>query len=545
MRLFGFLLRASRGALIAAMLASLASGFGSAWMVSLINQALRTPREELARVGLEFAGVAAIVLVTRWASETLFVRLSQRTLATLRLHLSRLMIDTPYRHVERHGSARLLAVLIDDVRTVADFFVALPNFTMHGAVVLGCLVYLAALSWPVFLFALAFTLVGAFGYHLAHLRALGHLRRARLEQDELFKQLRALCDGAKELRMHRPRRGAFLSQLLARSVEAVRAHHTRGMTIYAASETWGTLMFFVFVGLVLFALSSALDVPADVRSGYALIFLYMVLPMDAVLMAIPSINRTRIALERVEQATAGLVDQVAAVPPADSGESPTRFTTLRLVGATHAYLREDETAFTLGPIDFELRRGEIVFLIGGNGSGKTTLAKLLVGLYAPERGEIVLDGRAVGDAERDGYRQLFSAVFSDFYLFDRLLGLGASDLDREAARWLRELQLDRKVTVERGALSTTELSAGQRKRLALLVAYLEDRPIYVFDEWAADQDPAFKAVFYERLVPELKARGKTVVVITHDDRYFHVADRCVELDAGQLRIRHGAAGSAA
>src|ERR1043165_1576833 len=180
MRLFGFLLRASRGALIAAMLASVASGFGSAWMVSLINRALGTPRDELAAVGLRFAGVAAFVLVTRWASEVLFVRLSQRTLATLRLHLSRLMIDTPYRHVERHGSARLLAVLIDDVRTVADFFVALPNFTMHGAVVLGCLVYLAVLSWPVFLFALAFTLVGAFGYHVAHLRALAHLRRARL-----------------------------------------------------------------------------------------------------------------------------------------------------------------------------------------------------------------------------------------------------------------------------------------------------------------------------------------------------------------------------
>jgi len=147
--------------------------------------------------------------------------------------------------------------------------------------------------------------------------------------------------------------------------------------------------------------------------------------------------------------------------------------------------------------------------------------------------------------ERDGYRQVFSAVFSDFYLFDRLLGLGAADLDRQAQRWLAELKLDRKVTVEHGALSTTALSTGQRKRLALLVAYLEDRPVYVFDEWAADQDPAYKAVFYERLLPDLKARGKTVLVITHDDRYFHVADRCIELDAGQLRSRHSAAGSAA
>lgn len=542
MRLLGFLLRASRGALIVALIASLASGFGSALMVSQINAALRAPRDQLLAVGLTFAGVAGLVLVLRWASETLFARLSQRTLARLRLHLSALMLDAPYRHIERHGSARLLAVLIDDVRTVSDFFVALPNFTMHGAVVAGCLVYLGILSWQVFLFALVFTVLGAVGYHLAHVRALAHLRTARLAQDELFGHFRALCDGAKELRMHRPRRRAFLGQLLSRTIEDVRVHHTRGMTIYAASESWGTLMFFVFIGLVLFVLTGALDVPADVRSGYALIFLYMVLPMDAVLMAIPSINRTRIALERVEQGTAGLVNQQRAVVAAEE-ERPS-FERIRLAGVTHAYHREHEDgAFTLGPIDFEVARGEIVFVVGGNGSGKTTLAKLLVGLYAPEGGEIRRDGVAVGDGERDGYRQLFSTVFSDFYLFDRLLGLSASDLDAE--RWLRELQLERKVSVVDGVLSTTALSQGQRKRLALLVAYLEDRPCYVFDEWAADQDPAYKAVFYERLLPELKARGKAVVVITHDDRYFHVADRCVELDAGQLRVRSAAAGSAA
>jgi len=346
--------------------------------------------------------------------------------------------------------------------------------------------------------------------------------------------------------MHRPRRRAFLSPLLSGVVERVRRHHTRGMTIYAASETWGTLMFFVFIGLVLFVLGRVLDVPSEALSGYALIFLYMVLPMDNLLKAIPSINRTRIALERVDAATAGLLHQHAdadAKAPEDD-LAPARFDSLALAGVTHAYHRErEDRSFTLGPIDFELRRGEIVFLIGGNGSGKTTLAKLLVGLYAPEGGQLLLNGRPVGDADRDGYRQLFSTVFSDFFLFDQLLGLGA-DLDHQAHAWLRELQLDRKVTVVGGQLSTTALSAGQRKRLALLVAYLEDRPVYVFDEWAADQDPAYKAIFYERLLPELRARGKTVLVITHDDRYFHIADRCVELDAGQLRARAGTASAA-
>ncbi len=545
MKLFLFLLRASRWALIAALAASLVSGFGSALMVSYINDALRVSRDELPTVGLKFGAVALSVLFLRWASEVLFVRLSQKTLASMRMHLSRLMLEAPYRHIETHGSARLLAVLVDDVRTVSDFFVALPNFTMHGAVVVGCLAYLSFLSWQVFAFAIVFTVLGAVGYHFAHVRALSHLRQSRLAQDELFKHFRALCDGAKELRMHRPRRRAFLGQLLSDSINKVRNHHTRGMTIYAASESWGTFMFFMFIGLVLFVLSGFLAIPSEVMSGYALIFLYMVLPMDAVLMAIPSINRTRIALERVEQGTAGLVNQtVAEVGDDDAEGDDTRaaFQGLRLAKVTHAYHREHEDrSFTLGPIDLELRRGEIVFLIGGNGSGKTTLAKVLVGLYSPEGGQVLLNGEAIGDGERDGYRQLFSTVFSDFFLFERLLGLGATDLDEQAQRWLRELQLERKVTVSRGVLSTTELSQGQRKRLALLVAYLEDRPIYVFDEWAADQDPTYKAVFYERLLPELRARGKTVLVISHDDRYFHIADRCVELEAGQLRARIAAA----
>jgi putative pyoverdin transport system ATP-binding/permease protein len=206
-----------------------------------------------------------------------------------------------------------------------------------------------------------------------------------------------------------------------------------------------------------------------------------------------------------------------------------------LEGVTHRYFREKENeVFTLGPVNLSFTPGELVFLIGGNGSGKTTLAKTIVGLYAPESGRILLDGQAVTDTTRPGYRQLFSAVFSDFYLFDKLLGVTVGDLDDAARAVLEDLQLAHKVKIENGVFSTLDLSQGQRKRLALLVSYLEDRPFYLFDEWAADQDPLFKDVFYRRLLPQLKAKGKTVLVITHDDRYFHLADRYIKLDFGQV-----------
>ncbi|MFZ5893334.1 MAG: cyclic peptide export ABC transporter [Myxococcota bacterium] len=544
-----FLLRSSKKLLLVALVASTLSGFGSAALVALINRALQTPPEQLAPVGFRFGALCVAVLGLRWLSQSVFVQLSQRTLANLRLYLSRELAKAPYRHIEAQGSARLFALLTEDVHTVADLFMTLPNFSMHGAVVLGCLGYLALLSWKVFAFALLVTLLGAAVYHRGQARALNDLRDARLEQDQLFQHFRALHDGAKELKLHRRRREAFFDELLGASVERVRRKHTRGMLTYVAAESVGTTLFFGFIGLVLFGFSRWLAVDAAVMSGYALVFLHMVLPMEALLLAIPNINRARVALERVQSGTL-CAERQEVLPSADVPLEPLHFVSLRLRGVAHRYHREGEEGhFEVGPIDLEITAGEVVFLTGGNGSGKTTLAKLLTGLYAPERGVLYLNGKAVSDAGRDRYRQHFSAIFADFFVFERLLGIDVDTppapsvdsavrplpaLDRSAEYWLAEFGLSHKVKVTGGVFSTTRLSQGQRKRLALVVAYLEDRPLYLFDEWAADQDPEYKEVFYKRLLPELKRRGKTVIAITHDDRYFHLADRCIKLEYGKI-----------
>jgi putative ATP-binding cassette transporter len=176
----------------------------------------------------------------------------------------------------------------------------------------------------------------------------------------------------------------------------------------------------------------------------------------------------------------------------------------------------------------------MLFLVGGNGSGKTTLVKLLTGLYPPGSGSIGVNGRDVDGGLMDAYRQLFTVVFADGFLFPTLLGLDAPDLDERARAWVTELGLDGVVRVEGGAFSTTNLSQGQRKRLALLAACLEDRPVLVLDEWASYQDPRFKRAFYLEILPALQALGKTLIVISHDDDYFYVADRVVHLSSGML-----------
>jgi putative ATP-binding cassette transporter len=613
-KLLLFLARSSRWLLGLALATSLISGFVGASLVALINQALNEPPEQLATLGWKFAGLSLVVLFSRWLSQTQFVELSQRTLAQLRSQLTSHLAELPYRELERRGSAKLLAVLSEDVHAVSHLFVMLPELVMHGAVVLGCLIYLGVLSWQVFVFAASIVLLGSLGYHVADVRALGALRRAREHEDDLFRHFRALFDGAKELKLHRERRQAFIGKVLSGTIGEVRRARSRGLYIYAAAMSFGSFLFFVLIGSVLFGLRKVFPVDASVMSGYALMFLYMMLPLEGVLGAIPSIDAARVALERIEEAGANLGHEVLGetrscseeprrvspnveeVPSAEcpigpgstrpskrSGggepgtnlghevlvgetrscsEEPRRVSTrveaapdetrdpsssapmllelppfqrLELEGVTHRYHREtSDDVFTLGPVDLALRAGAVTFLIGGNGSGKTTLAKIVTGLYAAEGGRVLLNGQPVTDHEREAYRQLFSAVFSDFFLFDSLLGIERLRRDQRANELLVALELDHKLSIRDGMFSTTSLSHGQRKRLALLVAYLEDRPVYVFDEWAADQDPAYKEIFYRTLLPELKARGKAVLVITHDDRYFGLADHCVKLESGRL-----------
>jgi putative ATP-binding cassette transporter len=181
-----------------------------------------------------------------------------------------------------------------------------------------------------------------------------------------------------------------------------------------------------------------------------------------------------------------------------------------------------------------VNRGQVTFIVGGNGSGKSTLGKLITSHYLPSGGAVFLDGRELDRGSINSFRDQVAAIWTDYYLFDRLLGEARAADASVIEKYLERLQLAQKVNLMAGRFSTLALSDGQRKRLALLVSFLENKPLHVFDEWAADQDPEFKAVFYREILPYLKAQDKAVVVITHDDRYFDVADRILTLENGQL-----------
>lgn len=533
MNLIYLLLRSNKSILAIAVFAGLVSGASSTQLIALINSAISSNTTNSDILAWSFAGFALMMVLGRLVSGLLIVRLSQKVIFDTRLFLSRQILSAPLRYLEELGPPRLLANLTDDVQSIANAVSFIPSFCVAIATAVGCLIYLAWLSWVTFLGFIALLVLAVFSYQLITIKSDKFLKLAREEQDKLFTHFRAIIEGIKELKLHKKRREVFFAEDLQSTATYSQQYNLAGLSLFMVALSWSQLLIFVFIGLVIFGMPKIITLNQAVLSGYALTSIFIVTPLEVITNILPHLSKASIALKKIEflrLALASRSEQNLTMEPVEFS-----WKQLELRGVSHAYWGErKESSFTLGPINMTFRRQELVFLVGGNGSGKSTLAKLIAGLYIPEAGEICVDGEPINDQNREWYRQQFSAVFSDFYLFDRLLGLGNSNLDTQTQHYLIKLQLDHKVEVEDGVLSTTTLSQGQRKRLALLTTYLEDRPFYLFDEWASDQDPVFKDIFYTQLLPELKSRGKTVLVISHDDRYFHMADRILKLDYGKL-----------
>jgi putative ATP-binding cassette transporter len=533
---FSFIPLRSRLLAAAAVVAGLVAGGCSAALIALINTALH--RNGLSRTILVvgFSTLVAGKVASNALARLLLNIFTQETMADLCRNLSRKVVAAPLRHLERVGIPRILATLTDDIAWIGWAAQNAPTLATNLAILVGCALYLGWLSWRILVIVMLVVGIGMIGYRTLTARAYRHLKEARDTRDVLFQHFRALTEGVKELKLHTGRREAFLSERIAATTHLLRGQALAGVRHHIVADTWSQILFYGLLGGVLFMSSTAQGLKSETVTGYVVAVLYMMTPVWGVMETWPILARARIALQKVVELEISLAaSRSDEETPSERLEIAGEWQRLHVDGATFTYPPDvDGQAFVLGPIDLTLRRGELVFLVGGNGSGKSTFVKVLTGLYSPQVGTIRLDGLAITDKNREWYCQHFSAVFSDFYLFDTLLGLDGSDLDARAHRRLVELELDAKIRIKDGALSTTALSQGQRKRLALLTAFLEDRPIYVFDEWAADQDPHYREIFYKRLLPELKALGKTIVVISHDDRYYGLGDRIVKLEYGKL-----------
>lgn len=535
-KLLSFYFSYSKWVVISSMAAGVMAGITSASLIALIAVYVANPQRPTLQFVLAFIGLALFDMGAVFFANTLSVRLSQATILDLRMRICRKVLSAPLRLLEDIGQPRIMAVLTQDIPDITAAILQIPQLCIHSAVLAACLVYLGWLS-PLMLLILT-SFLGAAVLVLKRLESKGqvYIKEGRDELDHLTSHLHALSDGAKELKLHRPRRESFHSDVLWPSATKLQTLNVRGQTWFSLLSSWVQVVYFFIIGTILIAIPSLVAGEyRQILTGYTLTILFMRGHIMGVMITVPLISRARVSLRKVEDLGLSLAPVDAPVDTTAVTQTIDSWNILELKAATHTYYREKEDSnFVLGPVDLTLLPGELVFLVGGNGSGKTTLAKMIAGLYASEGGELLINGVPVTEKNQDDYRQLFSGVFTDFHLFEILLGIEKVNLDERARAYLNEFHLEHKVKVKDGVLSTTKLSHGQRKRLALLTAYLEDRPIYIFDEWASGQDPVFKEIFYLKLLPELKARGKTVLVVSHDDKYYSIADRIIKLENGKI-----------
>ncbi len=525
----------SQRALLGSVFFGLAAGGSSTGLLMLINDTLAREQRAGTASLAAFLGLCFLMLVAGVVSEVLILRLTQNNLFDLRLWISRRILSAPLSQLQTCGAPRLMAALTDDISSVAHAHQALPVLFIEGSIALGGLIYVGYLSPTLLVILLLLLTIGLSIFFVTQRWSLHWVRLARDADDALFGHFRALTEGCKELKMNARRRGAFLDEELSVTASIIRTRFNRGLTIFIVGAHASKLLFFIAIGFALFVPSLFRNSPADTVTGWTLSILFIMGPISTIVNTIPALGQGLVALRKLEALGFSMSEEPLVGMEDKPLGAPVEPGVLELSGLRYSYRSETERSeFTLGPLDLRIDPGELIFMTGGNGSGKTTFAYLLLGLFVADKGEIRLNGKPIAGNQWDAFRQNFAVVFADAFNFDSLLGYHDANSLARAGNFLKEFQLDHKITIQNGRFSTVELSRGQRKRLALLTAFIEDRPFYLFDEWAAEQDPIFREIFYTKILSQLKARGKTVIVITHDERYYPVADRLLRLDSGKI-----------
>lgn len=523
-----------------ATIAGICSGLATASLLATINKILHSNAGITSSLVLLFIGLFAITFVGEIISDVGNTLVGQKIIAKLRNDLSAKILRAPIAEIERYQQHRILTALNQDIGTLSNFTFGFSGFAISVAVAIGCFAYLCWLSPLMFVIALVAIALGSFATAVARARGIRGFAVTRAAEDQLQKHYRAIIEGSKELRMHKPRRLDMYSNKIRGATQLIVDAFMRGVLVFCAANAFGSALFFFVIGVLLVMHSNAAVGQQAVISGFVLVLLYVKGPLEQIVAQFPMFARAQIAMKSLAELSERFNDSeqnISLTQDAIAEEkTPIRSIELRSVAFSYPPSENGE-AFSIGPINLRLNAGEILFITGENGGGKTSLIKLLLGLYMPKSGQILLNDTEITNEELDRYRQSFATIFSDYFLFDEL-SLPEGVLPEEAVRYLERLEIAHKVAIKDGRFTTTDLSTGQRKRLALIHAWAEGRPILVFDEWAADQDPEFRRIFYTEILPALKAQGRTIIAISHDDRYYDVADQQIILRGGQIVGHH-------
>ena len=527
MQLLLLVWRQYRWPFIAVMALSLASAALGIGLIAFINVRLIEMVDTSLSVLPEFLGLLLLLMAVTLGSQLALTALGHHFVFRLRSEFIKRILDTQVERVEQLGSASLLAGLTSDVRAITIAFVRLPELVQGIILTVGSAAYLAWLSSKMLAVTALWITITIWGGFLLVSRVYKHMAVLRETEDKLYNDYQTVLEGRKELTLNRERAEHIFNNLYIPDAREYRHHIIRADTFHLSAVNWSNIMMLGAIGLVFWMANSLGWADTNVAATYSLTLLFLRTPLLSAVGALPTLLSAQVAFNKLKKFD--LAPFKADFP------RPQAFPNWQTLELRNVTFRYQDNAFSVGPVNLTIHRGELLFLIGGNGSGKSTLAMLLTGLYQPQSGDILLDGRALSEEKPEDYRKLFSAVFTDVWLFDQLLGPEGQQANPALVeKWLAHLQMSHKLKLQDGKILNLKLSKGQKKRVALLLALAEERDIILLDEWAADQDPHFRREFYQVLLPLMQAMGKTIFAISHDDHYFIHADRLLEMRDGKL-----------
>lgn len=534
MKLLDFFTQESRAPKRQIIFTALVSGLANGYLLTIINGAAETVnKSEELQAGNFFLFLIDLILLiyTKQYSLKQATVAAEDAINRVRIRITDKLRCTELPYIETAGHAEIYTRITQDTSLISESAIILINACQQMIVVFICLLYIAWLSIPGFVVTISVLSISVFMY-LYNSKYIGiQLHEAANKESEFFNGIKSILVGFKEIKINRKKNDALFAHIETISKDAKDIKVATGLH-FVIELMFAQTSFYILCAAIIFILPVLSATQIDQVVGITIAILFLFGPLSMVVSAFPMFVRANVAVENIYQLEHE-IDLSSKVQQSTNIQAPV-FQSLEFEQVSFCYPQQGEgTAFGVGPLSFKLNKAETLFIVGGNGSGKSTLLKLLTGLYYPLSGNIYINNKPLEADDYVHYRELYSTIFTDFHLFDRLYGIEDIDYHR-VDEMLKTMGLSKKTTFKNNGFSNTDLSTGQKKRLAYIASVLEDKQIYIFDEWAADQDPEFRQYFYEVLLKDLKAKGKTVIAVSHDDRYFFAADKVIKLEYGQI-----------
>lgn len=511
------------------------------------------------RVALEyllyyFGLVFILNIVGTKVVSTKMIKITNGITLDLRTDLINKLIAARYQNFEKLQDGQIFTTLSGDTAVIAGSANMVIGAVTNLITAVSAFVYLTTISFKVTLVVLVVVIIMSIYYYAISRISRKFMEEARTTQNVYMGLLNSMISGFKELSLHLQKKKEYRDDVLTTCRTFYRKNIAAAMKFLNSSIIGNSFIMIVLGSLSIVVPRVLTGVQIITLISYIMVLLYLIGPINGILAIIPGFTRIKVSWDRIKAFIKTLDDQVEPdsvrqlvkklnapdskkqvnIEIADQTKPKQIIESIKVEGLMFQYESEnDEETFSVGPIDLEIKKGESLFIIGGNGSGKTTLAKLLTGLYVPGKGTVKINDIEVKDTQLGEY---YSTVFSDYHLFQKIYEVDTREKAVDVKRYLKLLKLQKKVKIQDNEYSTINLSSGQRKRLALMQCFLEDRPIYLFDEFAANMDPEFRRFFYRELLVSLKAEGKIIIAVTHDDHYFDIADKIIKLDMGKIDL---------